>query len=101
MSLALQAQSMGLVSRDVGFHHEAVAELVNMPSNMSARAMIAIGYPGDSEDLPEKYRGRSFLVRGSLWNPWCFRAVWIDFSYLDHVRLSSGTIRGDAHDLCC
>ena len=61
MSLALQAQSMGLVSHAMwGFHHEAVAELVNMPSNMSARAMIAIGYPGDSEDLPEKYRGREF-----------------------------------------
>ena len=33
-----------------------------MPPNMSARAMIAIGYPGDSEDLPEKYRDREFLL---------------------------------------
>ena len=61
MSLALQAQTMGLVSHAMwGFHHEAVAEVTNMPSNMSARAMIAIGYPGNSADLPEKYREREF-----------------------------------------
>ena len=61
MSLALQAQTMGLVSHAMwGFHHEAVAEVVNMPSTMSARAMIAIGYPGDLADLPEKYRDREF-----------------------------------------
>ena len=61
MSLALQAQTMGLVSHAMwGFHHEAVAEVINMPSNMSARAMIAIGYPGDPADLPEKYRDREF-----------------------------------------
>ena len=52
---------MGRVTHAMwGFHHEAVAEVVNMPPNMSARAMIAIGYPGDSEDLPEKYRDREF-----------------------------------------
>ena len=61
MSLALQAQTMGLVSHAMwGFHHEAVAEVINMPSNMSARAMIAIGYPGDPADLPEKYQDREF-----------------------------------------
>ena len=61
MSLALQAQTMGLVSHAMwGFHHEAVAEVINQPSNMSARAMIAIGYPGDPADLPEKYRDREF-----------------------------------------
>ena len=61
MSLALQAQTMGLVSHAMwGFHHEAVAEVINMPSTMSARAMIAIGYPGDLADLPEKYREREF-----------------------------------------
>ena len=61
MSLALQAQTMGLVSHAMwGFHHAAVAKMVNMPSNMNARAMIAIGYPGNSADLPEKYREREF-----------------------------------------
>ena len=63
--------------------------------------MIAIGYPGDSEDLPEKYRDREFPSTREPLDPWCFMAVWIDFSHLDHVRLFSGTIRGDAHDLCC
>jgi len=57
MSMALQAQSMGLVSHAMwGFHHEKVRETIGAELHMTARALVAIGYPGDSETLPENYR---------------------------------------------
>ena len=79
MSLALQAQAMGLVSHAMwGFHHEAVAEVINMPSNMSARAMIAIGYPGDPADLPEKYQDRESPSSREPLESLMFQGFWID-----------------------
>ena len=57
MSMALQAQSMGLVSHAMwGFHHQEVAKTIRAPEYMTARAVVAIGYPGDLEILPEQYR---------------------------------------------
>ncbi len=57
MSIALQAQSMGLVSHAMwGFHHKEVRGTIKAPEHMTAHAVVAIGYPGDSETLPENYR---------------------------------------------
>ena len=57
MSMALQAQSMGLVSHAMwGFQHEEVAGTIGAPEHMTARAIVAIGYAGEIEKLPEQYR---------------------------------------------
>ena len=57
------------------------SEMCIRDRNMSARAMIAIGYPGDSADLPEKYQDREFpssrepleslMFQGCLDRPQC------------------------------
>ena len=61
MSMALQAQSMGLVTHAMwGFHQEKVAGIVGATENMTARAVVAIGWPGDRNTLPENYWEKEF-----------------------------------------
>lgn len=59
MSMALQAQSMGLVSHAMwGFHHDKASEVLGLTDDYTVQAMVAIGYPGDVNELPEKYQDR-------------------------------------------
>ena len=59
MSLALQAQHMGLVSHAMwGFHHDKAADVLGLPEGYVTEAMVAVGYPGDVSILPEKYQER-------------------------------------------
>ena len=59
MSLALQAQILGLVAHGMaGFDYERAAALVGLPEGYAVEAMCAIGHPGNVDDLPERYRAR-------------------------------------------
>jgi nitroreductase len=59
MSLALQAQSMGLVSHAMwGIEHNDIPTALNLPDNMQIQAMVAVGTPGNKDDLPEPLQER-------------------------------------------
>ena len=59
MSLALQASMAGLVAHGMaGFDYDHAAELLQMPAGHSVEAMIALGYPGSKDDLPEPLKAR-------------------------------------------
>lgn len=57
-NLCLQAVSMDLAVHQMGgFDQQAVREAFDVPDRYTPMAMIAVGYPGDPEDLPEEKRG--------------------------------------------
>jgi nitroreductase len=59
MSMALQAQAMGLVSHGMrGFDMDKAREALAVPELYDLPAIIAVGYPGDIEELPESLRAR-------------------------------------------
>jgi len=59
MALALQAARMGLVTHGMwGFHQESARTGLELPEVYDLYAMIAVGYPGDRDDLPEALRDR-------------------------------------------
>ena len=58
-NLALQAFMLGLVAHGMsGFDHERAQTELGIPPNYRPEAMIALGYRGKLEDLPERYRAR-------------------------------------------
>lgn len=62
MSLALQADRMGIVSHGMrGFDKDAARAALGVPDVYDLHAIIAIGHPGDIDDLPEPYREREQL----------------------------------------
>lgn len=53
-NLMLQAVHMGLVVHPMGgFDKKKAAEVLAIPSGYEPVAMIAVGYPGEAENLPE------------------------------------------------
>ena len=60
MSLALQATAMHLIVHPMeGFDYERAYEVAAIPrDDYEVEAMIALGYPGDPEKLPEHLRAR-------------------------------------------
>lgn len=57
--VALQAQDMGMISHAMGgFDAAKLAASLNMPSEFTLHAVIAVGYLGDANDLPEALRAR-------------------------------------------
>ncbi len=58
-NLALQAARMGLVAHGMaGFDADKARRELHVPEDFAVEAMIAIGQPGRSEDLPEPLRQR-------------------------------------------
>jgi nitroreductase len=56
-NLLLQAASMGLVAHGMaGFDRDKVRTDLQVPEDYAIEAMIAVGQPGDPNDLPENYR---------------------------------------------
>jgi nitroreductase len=59
MSLALQAQAMGLVAHGMrGFELESARQCLRVPELYDLQAIIAVGHPGRVEDLAEAYQER-------------------------------------------
>lgn len=54
-NLALQGWSLGLVVHQMGgFDREKLREAFDVPEQFTPMAMIAIGHPGDPDELPEE-----------------------------------------------
>ena len=63
-NLCLQATALGLVAHQMGgFNAEKVKQVFSVPEQFTPMSMIAIGYPGNSEELPEKYRESELGIR--------------------------------------
>ncbi len=59
MSLALQAQAMGLAAHAMGgFDKDRLAAAVNLPEGHTLHCVVAIGEPGPASALPETLRDR-------------------------------------------
>lgn len=62
--LVLQAMAMGLyVHQMAGFNGDKARELLGIPEGYDPVTMIAIGYPGDLETLPDNLRDRELNRR--------------------------------------
>jgi len=63
-NLVIQAVFMGLaVHMMAGFHVDMAREAFEIPANHDPVAMMAIGYPGDPESLPEDLRAKDLAPR--------------------------------------
>ena len=63
-NLSVQATALGLfVHQMAGFYPDKVRELYGIPKEFEPVAMIALGYSGDLESLPEKFRNREVAPR--------------------------------------
>jgi nitroreductase len=59
--LALQAKMLGLNAHAMGgFDREKARTLLNVPDEFDVHAVIALGYPGDKNSLPESLQNREF-----------------------------------------
>lgn len=66
-SLLLQATDMGLSVHQMGGYDKDMARRrLNIPDGYEPVAMIAVGYPGNAEDLPEELRKREMAERTRL-----------------------------------
>jgi nitroreductase len=62
--LTVQAGALGLVVHQMaGFDHQAARLLFALPEGYQPMTVIAIGYQGDAEDLPEMLRERELAPR--------------------------------------
>lgn len=56
-NLALQARAMKLVAHGMsGFDYDAAREKLGVPQGFTVEAMVAVGHPGEVEELPEGMR---------------------------------------------
>ena len=63
-NLCLQACSMGLAAHQMGgFNADAAREAFKIPAQITPMAMVAIGYEGDADDLPEELKTRELAPR--------------------------------------
>lgn len=63
-NLCLQATSLGLASHQMGgFDTKKLREIANVPEQFELMSMMAIGYPGRIEDLPEDVQARELAER--------------------------------------
>lgn len=62
--MLIQAQSMGLVTHVMGgFNRETLRDNLSIPDSQEIGAVIAIGLPGNIDELPEKLRDRAISPR--------------------------------------
>ncbi|MBU6459879.1 MAG: nitroreductase family protein [Proteobacteria bacterium] len=63
-NLCLQATALGLIAHQMGgFDSQQLRKNFHLPHEITPMAMIAIGYPGDAQQLPEKLRQRETAPR--------------------------------------
>jgi nitroreductase len=59
MSLALQGSRMGLVVHGLGgLDYDKARTELNVPEHVNVECMVALGYPGNVEDLPPHLAAR-------------------------------------------
>ena len=59
MSMALQAQHMGLAAHAMwGFHHDQAPGVLKLTDRFATQALIALGHPAPADSLPEPLRER-------------------------------------------
>jgi nitroreductase len=64
LSLCLQATAMGLIAHQMaGFEIEKARTDLGLPVGHEPVAMIAVGYPGDTAELPDYLRERELKPR--------------------------------------
>lgn len=62
--MSLQAVSLGLQIHQMGgFNHEALRNSIRIPENFHVGSMIAAGYPGELNALPEHLQQREVAAR--------------------------------------
>ena len=62
--LALQAVALGLQARQMaGFDREAARILLNIPDNFELGVFIAVGVPGNPDDMPEAIKAKEQAPR--------------------------------------
>ncbi|MBV5261139.1 nitroreductase family protein [Synechococcus moorigangaii CMS01] len=63
-NLTIQAEAMGLRVRQMGgFDKEKARTVYNIPAGFDPAAAVAIGYPGDLNELPEALQEREQMPR--------------------------------------
>ena len=63
-SMALQATAMGLNLHQMGgYHADKARQVLHLPDDYEPVSMMAIGYPGSADDLPEDLRRREMAPR--------------------------------------
>lgn len=63
-NLVLQAVAMGLAAHQMaGFQPDRARELFQIPEGQEPLTMLAVGYPGEPDDLPEQLRARETSPR--------------------------------------
>ena len=76
-NLVVQATAVGLmVHQMAGIYPDKVRDLYSIPVEYDVVAAIAIGYPGDPEALPERFRQRELGKRS--------RKPIADFTFTGH-----------------
>jgi nitroreductase len=63
-NLCLQASSMGLMAHQMGgFNADKTRENFVIPAQFTPMAMIAVGYEGDANNLPDELKARELAAR--------------------------------------
>lgn len=66
--MTLAAVEVGLGTCWIGaFHHDAVAELIDLPGDMRVVQMLTLGYPAESPDMPQRLPLRE-VIRNEKWS---------------------------------
>jgi nitroreductase len=63
-NLVLQAANMGLAAHQMGgFNSDLTREKFNIPAQFTLMAMLAVGYEGDANNLPDDLKTRELAAR--------------------------------------
>jgi nitroreductase len=76
--LALQAHTMGLITHAMGgFDAPALGAALDIPQSYTLHCVIAVGYKGDSADLPEAIRAREVPNGRNAQDTWAAKGRFI------------------------
>ena len=63
-NLCLQAADLGLMAHQMGgFNADAAREVFAIPTQITLMAMVAVGYAGDANQLPDELKARELAAR--------------------------------------